>query len=109
MLTAPANRAVIWAGVVTIAWAVPVIFLLVQISTLFRVEGLQSFNAGELAAHGFEIRGNEGAASEMDGIEYYRTELLERVGLVEAADRKVLHPHPKPPHRSISPDTGSRW
>jgi hypothetical protein len=65
-------------ALIHVAWSVALIFLLVQISTLFRVEGLQSFKAGELAAHGLEIRGNEGAGSEMDGIEYFRTELLER-------------------------------
>ena len=61
-----------------IVWAVPMILLLVQVSALFRTTGLKSFDAVELTAHGLEIRGNEGASSEMDGIEYFRTEIFNR-------------------------------
>jgi hypothetical protein len=61
-------------------WAFPVLFLVVQINTHFRGTGLQSVNLPELTARIFEIRGNEGASSQMDGIEYFRTELLEKGG-----------------------------
>ena len=59
-------------------WVAPLVFVLVQVSTIFRVSGLQTFDIGEFASHAFEIRGNEGASSEMDGIEYFRTELFNR-------------------------------
>ncbi len=52
--------------------------LLLQISTLFRGSGLQGFDARELAERMFEIRGNEGTSSQIDGLEYFRTELLEK-------------------------------
>lgn len=61
-----------------LAWAVPFVFIVLQVSSLFRTAGLQSFDAQEFAKHAFEIRGNEGANSEMDGVEYFRTELAER-------------------------------
>jgi hypothetical protein len=54
------------------------LFVLVQISTLFRGGGLQTFDPKELAAHFFEIRGNEGASSQIDGIECFRTEYLDK-------------------------------
>jgi hypothetical protein len=56
----------------------PVLLLLQQISTSFRGTGLKAFNWQELAASKFEIRGNEGASSEIDGMQYARTELLEK-------------------------------
>jgi hypothetical protein len=56
----------------------PVLFLLLQISTLFRSVGLQSFNLTELSTHMFEIRGNEGASSAIDGMQYFRTELVQK-------------------------------
>ncbi len=54
----------------------PVLFLLLQISTHFRSVGLQSVTMAELSTHMFEIRGNEGASSQIDGIQYFRTELV---------------------------------
>jgi hypothetical protein len=61
-----------------VLWAVPMLFLLVQIMTHFRGTGLQSVNLPELSDRLLEIRGNEGASSQMDGIEYFRTELVDR-------------------------------
>jgi hypothetical protein len=54
-----------------------VLFFLLQISTIFRDSGLQSVNTSELSGHMFEIRGNEGASSQIDGMQYFRTDLLE--------------------------------
>ena len=59
-------------------WVVPLVFALNQATSLFRNEGLVSVDTQELTSHFFEIRGNEGAQAEMDGIEYFRTELLAR-------------------------------
>lgn len=59
-------------------WALPALFVTVQISTHFRGSGLQAVNLPELTTRMFEIRGNEGASSQMDGLEYFRTELLAR-------------------------------
>jgi hypothetical protein len=61
-----------------VLWIVPALFLLQQITTLFRGSGLQAVNWQEVSAHMFEIRGNEGASSEIDGIQYSRTELIEK-------------------------------
>lgn len=54
------------------------LLLLLQISTLFRGSGLQGFNLAELGERMFEIRGNEGTMSQIDGLEYFRTELMEK-------------------------------
>ncbi len=59
-------------------WTVPLLVLIIQVSAAFRTAGLAGFNGSELAAHALELRGNEGASSQMDGIEYFRTELLDR-------------------------------
>jgi hypothetical protein len=85
---------------------IPVLFLLVQISTHFRGSGLQSVNLPELSAHLLEIRGNEGASSQIDGIQYFRTELLEKGlaanpvigffrGMVERPYEGLLMPVPR--------------
>ena len=55
-----------------------VLFFLLQVSTIFRDTGLQSFDVHELSGHALDLQGNEGASSNMDGIEYFRTELLGR-------------------------------
>src|SRR5581483_8754749 len=83
-----------------------VLFLLVQISTIFRGSGLRSFNTRELSAGLFAIRGNEGTSSEIDGIEFFRTELWEKHqaenpligafrGLVERPVEGLLMPIPR--------------
>jgi hypothetical protein len=59
-------------------WAGPALFLAVQVMTFFRGTGLQSFDPKELSAHVLELQGNEGASAEMDGIEYFRTEIVAR-------------------------------
>lgn len=56
--------------------------LLLQMATLFRMEGLKSFDADELSSRLFEIRGNEGTSSQFDGLEYFRTELVENDNVV---------------------------
>jgi hypothetical protein len=84
----------------------PVLFLLLQISTHFRSGGLQSVNLPELSARMFEIRGNEGASSQIDGIQYFRTELVGKDkapnpvtgafrGLVERPFEGLLMPVPR--------------
>lgn len=57
-------------------WALPAVFLLIQIATLFRGEGLGSVTFSGLTEHLFEIQGNEGTPSQIDGFEYFRTELV---------------------------------
>lgn len=84
----------------------PALFLPLQISTHFRSGGLQSVNLPELAAHMFEIRGNEGTSSDMDGLQYFRTELVQKNlapnpvtgvfrGLIERAYEGLLTPVPR--------------
>ena len=84
----------------------PVLFLLLQISTHFRSVGLQSVTGAELSAHLFEIRGNEGTSSQIDGIQYFRTELVGKGlapnpvtglfrGLVERPIEGLLMPVPR--------------
>jgi hypothetical protein len=58
-------------------WAGLVLFVFLQISTIFRSGGLDSFNMSDFSDHMFEIRGNEGASSQIDGIQYFRTDLME--------------------------------
>jgi hypothetical protein len=59
-------------------WAVLLLFALVQVAAFYRGEGLKAINLSDLASHSLEVSGNEGASSEMDGVEYFRTELLSR-------------------------------
>jgi hypothetical protein len=59
-------------------WAILLLVVMVQIASVFRSEGLASVNVPEFAAHALEVSGNEGASSEMDGVEYFRTELAAR-------------------------------
>jgi hypothetical protein len=61
-----------------VLWVVPTLFLLVQIMTYFRATGLKSIDPFELSSRFLEIRGNEGASSQMDGVEYFRTEIADR-------------------------------
>ncbi|HTQ31621.1 MAG TPA: hypothetical protein VMI53_10460 [Opitutaceae bacterium] len=60
------------------ASGVIVLFLLVQISTLFRGSGLESINTRQLSKGLFVIRGNEGTSSQIDGLQFFRTELWEK-------------------------------
>jgi hypothetical protein len=91
-------------------WAGFVLFILLQMSTLFRSGGLKSFNMSEFSAHMFEIRGNEGTSSQIDGIQYFRTDLMENRrtanpligffrGMVERPIEGLLMPLP----RSVCP------
>jgi hypothetical protein len=95
------KKAFVYAFVVA-----PVLFLLLQISTHFRSVGLQSVTVAELSAHLFEIRGNEGTSSQIDGIQYFRTELVGKYkapnpvtgafrGLVERPIEGLLMPVPR--------------
>lgn len=59
-------------------WAILLLFALVQVASLYRGEGLMAANLSDMASHALEVSGNEGASSEMDGIEYFRTELVAR-------------------------------
>jgi hypothetical protein len=54
------------------------LFVINQATTLFRSQGLVSLDRQELSTRFLEISGNEGAEAEMDGIEYFRTELVAR-------------------------------
>lgn len=67
------TRALFYAG-----GGAVVVLALVQISAIFRDQGLQTFNLSDFSSHALEVQGNEGATSQMDGIEYFRTELLAR-------------------------------
>jgi hypothetical protein len=84
----------------------PLLFLLLQITTFFRGSGLQSINLPELVAHLFEIRGNEGASSQIDGIQCFRTEFMDKGkaanpvtglfrGLIERPFEGLLMPVPR--------------
>lgn len=88
-------------------WAIALLFVLIQVSTIYRAEGLKVVNLPEFASHVLEVSGNEGASSEMDGIEYFRTELLARGtepkmakgfvrGIVERPIEGLLMPIPRP-------------
>jgi hypothetical protein len=59
-------------------WAVAVLFVLIQVASFYRGEGLKAVNLSDLSSHALEVTGNEGASSEMDGIQYFRTELVSR-------------------------------
>jgi hypothetical protein len=59
-------------------WAIALLFILVQVASIYRGVGLQAVNLPDFASHALEVSGNEGASSEMDGVEYFRTELLAR-------------------------------
>jgi hypothetical protein len=60
------------------ALVMPLLFVLLQMSTLFRDQGLQGVDVQELGTHMLDIHGNEGASSQIDGIQFFRTELLEK-------------------------------
>ena len=64
----------------------PLAFVLLQTTAMFRTGGLQSFDLGELGTHLFEIRGNEGMSSQMDGLEFFRTEFMAK----EAAPNPMI-------------------
>jgi hypothetical protein len=94
-------RAVVYGAI-----GLPVMFVLLQISTLFRAEGIQSIDAKDLLSHIFEIRGNEGTSNQMDGLEFFRTEYLAKQaapnplvgfvrGMVERPIEGVLIPLPR--------------
>jgi hypothetical protein len=83
-----------------------VMLILIQMASLFRGEGLGAFDAAELSSHLFEVRGNEGTSNQMDGLEFFRTELLLKGaapnpvigfvrGIVERPIEGVLMPLPR--------------
>lgn len=83
-----------------------IMFVVLQATSLFRNEGLQAVDFKELAARIFEIRGNEGMTSQMDGLEFFRTEFMEKDGapnpvigvlrgLVERPIEGILMPLPR--------------
>ena len=96
-------------GARTIAYAAvgfPLMLILLQTASFFRNEGLQSIDFRELAQRIFEIRGNEGTSSQMDGLEFFRTELLARDvapnpvigfarGMIERPIEGILMPVPR--------------
>jgi hypothetical protein len=93
-----------------VAWAMPVLFLLIQISTLFRGEGLGAVTISGLAEHILEIQGNEGTPSQIDGFEYFRTELVAKeaapnpfVGLVRGLLERPVEGLLMPVPRSLFP------
>jgi hypothetical protein len=84
----------------------PLMFLLLQIASFYRNEGLQSIDLQDLARRIFEIRGNEGTSSQMDGLEFFRTELVAKDaapnpllglvrGMVERPVEGILMPVPR--------------
>ena len=62
------------------------VFLALQVSSLFRTEGLSSFDVQDLRSHLFEVHGNEGTSSQMDGLEFFRTEYVAK----EAAPNPIV-------------------
>lgn len=66
-----------WASFNAI-WSFLLLFILVQVASFYRAEGLMAASLPDFASRALEVSGNEGASSEMDGIEYFRTELLSR-------------------------------
>jgi hypothetical protein len=87
-------------------WAVPLLFVTLQVATLYRSEGLAAIDVSDLSARIFEVSGNEGVSSQMDGIEYFRTEVVARGvapnpavgfvrGLVERPIEGLLMPIPR--------------
>jgi hypothetical protein len=94
-----------WA-VVHAIWTMALLFVLVQVASFYRGEGLQAAKLSDFASRVLEVSGNEGASSEMDGIEYFRTELLTRGtapnpavgfirGLVERPIEGLMMPMPR--------------
>ena len=88
------------------AIGVPLMFVLLQVSSFYRNEGLQSIDIRDFARRAFEIRGNEGTPSQMDGLEYFHTELLAKDaapnpltgfvrGMVERPIEGILMPVPR--------------
>ncbi len=59
-------------------WAVPLLFVALQIASFYRAEGLAAVDVSDLSSRLLEVTGNEGASSQMDGIEYFRTEVAGR-------------------------------
>jgi hypothetical protein len=91
-------------------WAMLLLFGLVQIASLYRGVGLQAVNIPDFAAHALEVSGNEGASSEMDGIEYFRTELSARgtvpnpaIGFIRGMVERPLEGLMMPIPRSLFP------
>ncbi len=88
-------------------WAILLLFALVQAASLYRTEGLATLNLSDFASRALEVTGNEGASSEMDGVEYFRSELLARGtapspavgfvrGIVERPIEGLTMPIPRP-------------
>ncbi len=88
-------------------WAILLLFALVQAASLYRTEGLSTLNLSDFASRALEVTGNEGASSEMDGVEYFRTELLARGtapspvvgfvrGIIERPIEGLTMPIPRP-------------
>jgi hypothetical protein len=91
-------------------WAIMLLFALVQVSSLYRGEGLKAVNIPDFASHALEVSGNEGASSEMDGVEYFRTELWDRgtipnpaVGFVRGIVERPIEGLMMPIPRSLFP------
>ncbi len=91
-------------------WAILVLFALVQVASLYRGVGLQAVSLPDFAEHAMEVSGNEGASSEMDGVEYFRTELVARgtvpnpaVGFVRGMLERPIEGLMMPIPRSLFP------
>jgi len=102
-------------------WAIGLLFVLVQVASFYRGEGLKAANLSDFSSRVLEISGNEGASSEMDGIEYFRTELLARgtapnpaVGFIRGIAERPIEGLMMPIPRSLFPwkpvdDTGTEY
>ncbi len=84
----------------------PLMFVLLQTASFYRNEGLGSIDLKDLGQRMFEIRGNEGTSSQMDGLEFFRTEFVAKEaapnpllgfirGLVERPIEGILMPVPR--------------
>lgn len=87
-----------------------VMIFLLQTAAFYRTEGLQAINLGDLGARIFEIQGNEGTSSQIDGIEFFRTQYWEKgaapnpaLGLVRGLLQRPIEGVLMPVPRSIFP------
>jgi hypothetical protein len=92
------------------ALGLPIMFVILQATSLYRNQGLQSIDFKELATRLLEIRGNEGTISQMDGLEFYRLEFSRKetapnpvIGFVRGMVERPIEGLMMPLPRSLFP------
>lgn len=88
----------------------PLMFVALQATSFYRNEGIQAIDFKDLATRIFEIRGNEGVSSQMDGLEFFRRELVGKnaapnplLGLVRGMVERPIEGIMMPLPRSLFP------